>query len=355
MVDESRPLSHGRSTLKLSTNLVVDSLQDVAKPANVIEDLGFESLYISERKHDPFMQLAVAATATDRIKLGPEIALAFPRNPMVLAYTSWDLQQATNGRFVLGLGTQVKAHNERRFGLKWESPGPKLREYILAIRAIWDCFQNGSELNFQGEFFKLNLMTPMFNPGPLEVGPPPIFVGAVNPWNCRMSGEVADGFHCHGFHTAKTLRENVINNIEDGLQESGRSRSDFTITAPVMAVMGGNQKEIDIMRERVRGMIGFYGATSYYKSMFEAHNWEQTFNRLLEKSRNNQWDIMADEITDEMIDEFAVTGYFEEIPALLEAKYGDMLDEVLIYFGEPEKGDPDNWRRLVKAFHQHDS
>ncbi len=340
--------------MKLVTNLVVDSLQDVAEPAKRIEDLGFEALYISERKHDPFMQLSVAATATSRIKLGPEIALAFPRNPMVLAYSSWDLQNATNGRFVLGLGTQVKAHNERRFSLEWKSPGPKLKEYILAIRAIWDCFQNDTSLNFEGEFFRFNLMTPMFNPGPLDVPPPPIYVGAVNPWNCRMAGEVADGFHCHGFHTARTLRENVIDNVEQGLARSGRKRSDFIISAPVMAVMGDSDEELDTMRERVRGMIGFYGSTSFYKAMFEAHDWDETFIRLRNKSRNNEWDAMADEITDEMLDEFAVTGTYEEIPGLLAGKYGDMLDEVLIYFGEPEKGDPETWRRLVTAFNEGD-
>ena len=194
-------------------------------------------------------------------------------------------------------------------------------------------------------------MTPMFNPGPLDVGPPPIYVGAVNPWNCRMAGEVADGFHCHGFHTAKTLRSNVIDGIEDGLKSAGRARSEFTITAPVMAVMGSNDEEIDVMRERVRQMIGFYGATRDYRKMFEAHDWGDTFERLLEKSRTNQWETMHEEISDEMIDEFAVTGLYEEIPGLLEKKYGDMLDEVLIYFGEPEKGDPETWRRLISAFH----
>ncbi|MDE0887419.1 MAG: TIGR03617 family F420-dependent LLM class oxidoreductase [Myxococcota bacterium] len=336
--------------MKLVTNLVVDSLQDVAEPARKIEELGLEALYISERKHNPFMQLAVAATATHRIKLGPEIALAFPRNPMVLAYSAWDLQHATNGRFVLGLGTQVKAHNERRFSLEWKAPGPKLREYILAIRAIWDCFQNETRLDFEGEFFRFNLMTPMFNPGPLNVPPPPIYVGAVNPWNCQMAGEVADGFHCHGFHTSKTLRENVLDNIQQGLDASGRKRSDFTITAPVMAIMGDSDEEIETMRERVREMIGFYGSTSYYKAMFEAHDWDETFIRLRNKSRNNEWDSMAQEITDEMIDEFAVSGKYEQIPGLLSEKYGDMLDEVLIYFGEPEKGDPETWRRLVDAF-----
>lgn len=340
--------------MKLSTNLVVDDLRDVADPARRIEEMGFESLYISERKHDPFLQLAIAATVTERVKLGPEVALAFPRNPMVLAYSAWDLQRASRGRFLLGLGTQVKAHNERRFGLQWSRPGPKLREYILAIRAIWDCFQNRTKLDFHGEFFHFDLMTPMFDPGPLDVPPPPIFVGAVNPWNCRMAGEVADGFHCHGFHTAQTLRANVIDNIQAGLDAAGRKRSDFTITAPVMAVMGGNRQEIDVMRERVRGMIAFYGSTSYYKAMFEAHSWDRTFERLLEKSRTNQWDRMAEEISDEMIAEFAVEGLYEDIPRLLHEKYGDMLDEVLIYFGEPEKGDPATWRRLVRAFREHE-
>lgn len=336
--------------MKLSTNLVVDSLHEVADPARRIEEMGFEALYISERKHNPFLQLAVAAVATSRIKIGPEVALAFPRNPMVLAYTAWDLQRASNGRFILGLGTQVKAHNERRFGLKWERPAAKLREYVLAIRAIWDHFQHGTELDFKGQFFRFNLMTPMFNPGPLEVPAPPIFIGAVNPLNCRMAGEIADGFHCHGFHTSKTLKANVIDNIQAGLDAAGRRRSDFTITAPVMAVMGGNPREIDVMRERVRGMIAFYGATSYYRNMFEAHDWHDTFERLLEKSRTGKWDRMPEEISDEMMSEFAVEGLYEEIPGLLREKYGGVLDEVLIYFGEPEKGDPETWARLVRAF-----
>ena len=337
--------------MRLSTNLVVDSLQDVAAPAKVIEDLGFEALYISERKHEPFMQLAIAATATNRIKLGPEVTLAFPRNPMVLAYTAWDLQRASNGRFILGLGTQVKAHNERRFSVKWESPGPRLREYVLAIRAIWDCWQNGTKLDFQGEFFHYSLMTPMFNPGPLEVPRPPIFIGAVSPYNCRMAGELCEGFHAHGFHSAKSLRENVLRNVEAGLAKAGRKRSEFTVVAPVMAIMGDNKKEIDTMRERVRGMVGFYGSTSTYKRTFEAHGWGDTFVRLRDKSRRGDWDAMANEITDEMLDAFAVTGSYDEIPGLLTAKYGDMLDEVLIYFGEPEKGDPARWRRLTRAFH----
>ncbi|MBK7251125.1 MAG: LLM class flavin-dependent oxidoreductase [Gammaproteobacteria bacterium] len=183
--------------------------------------------------------------------------------------------------------------------------------------------------------------------------PPPIFVGAVNPLNCRMAGEIADGFHCHGFHTAKTLKANVIDNIQAGLDAAGRKRSDFTITAPVMAVMGGNRAELDAMRERVRGMIAFYGATSHYKKMFEAHAWDDTFERLLEKSRTGKWDRMPEEISDEMMSEFAVEGLYEEIPELLQKKYGDMLDEVLIYFGEPEKGDPEVWRRLVRAFNEH--
>lgn len=358
--------------MKLSTNLVVDSLRDVTEPARKIEEMGFESIFISERKHNPFLQIAVASICTERIRLSTEVAMTFPRNPMVLAYTAWDLQRASNGRFVLGLGTQVKAHNERRFGLEWKDSARKFREYILAIKAIWESFQSGKELrghsymgegnyvcekplNFNGEFFKFNLLPPMFNPGPLHVPPPPIYVGAVNPINCQMAGEIADGFHCHGFHTAKSLKENVIDNIQAGLDKAGRQRKDFTITAPVMAVMGGNAKELDAMREVVRGMIAFYGSTSYYKKMFEGNNWNSTYERLLEKSRKGQWDSMPAEITDEMIHAFAVEGLYEEIPSLLEEKYGDMIDEVAIYFGEPEKrGTPETWKRLVQAFRDND-
>lgn len=350
--------------MRISTNLVVDSLQDVAAAAKAIEDLELETLYVSETKHEPFMQLAVAATATSRIKLGTEVALAFPRNPMILAYTGWDLQRASNGRFILGLGTQVKAHNERRFSLKWESPGPRLREYVLAIRTIWDCWQNGTKqdfreefynyttkLDFHGEFFNYSLMTPMFNPGPLAVPRPPIFIGAVSPYTCQMAGELCDGFLVHGFHSAKSLRENVMQNVEAGLEKAGRKRSEFTVAGSVMAIMGDNKKEIDTMREKLRAIVGWYGATSYYKRTFEAHGWGDTFLRLRDKSRRGEWATLANEITDEMLDAFAVTGSYDEIPGLLKAKYGGMLDEVAIYFGKPEKGDPTRWRRMTRAFH----
>jgi len=193
-------------------------------------------------------------------------------------------------------------------------------------------------------------MTPMFNPGPLDVPRPPIYIGAVSPYNCRTAGELCEGFHAHGFHSATSLRENVIASIEAGLRKAGRKRSEITITAPVMAIMGDTPQELDTMRERVREMVGFYGSTSTYKATFEAHGWGETFLRLRDKSRSGDWDTMAKEITDEMLDEFAVTGSYDQVPQLLQNKYGDMLDEVLIYFGEPEKDDPARWRRLIRAF-----
>src|SRR5713226_9155707 len=196
-------------------------LTNAAEVARAAEEMGFAALWGVENQHDPFLPLAVAAINTSKIKLGTAIALAFPRSPMSLAYTSWDLQAASNGRFILGLGTQVKGHNERRFSVKWGSPGPKLREIILALRAIWDCWQNGSKLNFVGDFYQFTLMPPAFNPGPIAHPHVPIYIAGVNPYMCRLAGELCEGFHAHPFHSAKYLREAVLPQIEQGAKKAG--------------------------------------------------------------------------------------------------------------------------------------
>ncbi len=172
-------------------------LQTLPDFARKTESIGFDCIWTSETQHDPFLPLAIAATATSSIKLGTSIAVAFPRSPMVIAYTAWDIQKASAGRFILGVGSQVKAHNQRRFSVKFESPGPKLREVVLALRAIWECWQKGTPLRFQGEFYNFDLMTPFFNPGPIEHPKVPIYIAGVNRYMCRMAGEVCDGLHVH--------------------------------------------------------------------------------------------------------------------------------------------------------------
>ncbi len=326
------------------------SLTNAAEVARAAEEMGFAALWGVENQHDPFLPLAVAAINTSKIKLGTAIALAFPRSPMSLAYTSWDLQAASNGRFILGLGTQVKGHNERRFSVKWGSPGPKLREIILALRAIWDCWQNGSKLNFVGDFYQFTLMPPAFNPGPIAHPHVPIYIAGVNPYMCRLAGELCEGFHAHPFHSAKYLREAVLPQIEQGAKKTGRSRKDVTITTSAFVIMGDSQKEMAEMREKVRQQIAFYASTRTYKPVLDVHGWGDVCLRLSEKAAKGEWGAMAKEITDEMLAEFAVTAAPAEVPGMLKAKYEGLLDRVMFYHADRPGQNEARWRRIVAAF-----
>ncbi len=265
--------------------------------ARKVEEIGYGCLWTSETQHDPFLPLAVAATATSSIKLGTSIAVAFPRSPMVIAYTAWDIQKASAGRFILGLGSQVRAHNQRRFSVKFESPGPKLREVVLALRAIWDCWQNGTPLRFKGEFYNFDLMTPFFNPGPIEHPKIPIYIAGVNQYMCRMAGEVCDGLHVHPFHTPKYLREYVHPAVEEGLRTSARSRRDFEYVTATFVIVGDTEQERAANAEAVRQQIAFYASTRTYEAVLAAHGWEGIVPELHQKSLDGDWKGMAQLIT----------------------------------------------------------
>src|SRR5438874_642542 len=224
--------------MKLDAGIADYDLRAVPEHARRMEAIGYDCLWTSETQHDPFLPLAVAAIATSSIKLGTSIAVAFPRSPMITAYTAWDIQKASAGRFILGLGSQVKAHNQRRFSVKFESPGPKLREIVLALRAIWESWQKGTPLNFKGEFYNFDLMTPFFNPGPIGHPHIPIFIAGVNQYMCRMAGEVCDGLHVHPFHTPRYLPEYVHPAVDDGWRASGRTRQNFTYATAAFVVVG---------------------------------------------------------------------------------------------------------------------
>lgn len=326
------------------------NLTSAAEIAKAAEKLEFDALWTPENQHDPFLPLAVAATATTRMKLGTSIALAFPRSPMSLAYTAWDLQASSNGRFILGLGTQVKGHNERRFSVRWESPGPKLREVVLALRAIWNCWQNDTPLNFKGQFYSFTLMPPAFSPGPIAPPPPPIYIAGVNPYICRLAGELCDGFHVHPFHSAKYLRESVLPQIEAGAQKAGRSRKDVTIVSSVFVIMGDSQKELMEMREKVRQQIAFYASTRTYKPVLDAHGWGDACLRLSEKAAKGQWSAMARDITDEMLREFAVIGSPDEVSGMLKAKYDGLLDRLMFYHTDRPGQNDARWQKIIETF-----
>jgi probable F420-dependent oxidoreductase len=336
--------------MKLDVGMLTHDLRSIPDYARKVEALGFDCLWSSETQHDPFLPLAVAAGVTSRIKLGTAIAVVFPRSPMILAHIAWDLQKASGGRFILGLGTQVKGHNERRFSVKFESPGPKLREVVLALRAIWDCWQNGTRLDFKGQFYRFDLMTPFFSPGPIPHPTIPIYIAGVNRYMCRLAGEVCDGLHVHPFNSAKYLREYVHPAVEEGLRASGRTRADFTYVTATFVVVGDTEEELRDNARSVKQQIAFYASTRTYEPVLAAHGWQDLVPHLHRKSVEGDWKGMADLITDEMVDAYAVRGTYATIGARLRERYAGLLDRTALYQPyQPGLDDP-RLPRLVKEF-----
>ena len=304
--------------MKLDAFLLGEPVQARSQAAE-LEGLGYEGVWTTDTRHDPFLPLALAADATSRVTLGTAIATAFTRSPMVTAMAAWDLQALSGGRFVLGLGTQVKAHNERRFSVPFESPGPRLRELVEALRHIWGAFQGEHPLRFRGRFYRHDLLTPFFDPGPLDVGPPPVYLAAVTPYMYRLAGEVADGVHVHPFHTVRYLREVALPAL-------GRA---VPLASSVFGVVGGDDLA-------VRQQIAFYGSTKTYAPVFEAHGWGDLTESLHRLMARGDVAGMAAAITDEVLAEFAVFGStWEEALAAVRARYEGLLDRVAIYGGDP--------------------
>ena len=336
--------------MKLDIGLLTHDLKGIGEYARKAESLGFDCLWSSETQHDPFLPLAVAAANTAKIKLGTYIAVAFPRSPMITAYIAWDLQAASDGRFILGLGTQVKGHNERRFSVKWESPGPKLREIILALRAIWDCWQNKTKLDFHGQFYAFTLMNPLFQPDPIAHPRIPIFIAGVNPYMCRLVGKLCEGLHVHPFNSPKYLRDLALPALEEGLRKSGRTRSDVELFASAFAAVGDTEKERQEAERAIRQQIAFYASTRTYEPVLAAHGWQELAPKLHRKSVEGDWNGMAELISDEMLDTYAVSGTYASIARRLKERYAGLLDRVALYTSiQPEIDDP-RLPGLIKRF-----
>jgi probable F420-dependent oxidoreductase len=336
--------------MKIDTNVSVRGLSDVPSLARAAEACGFDGLWVSETTHDPFILSALVAEHTERIDLGTAIAVAFPRSPGTLAYLAWDLAALSKGRFILGLGTQVKAHNERRFGVKWESPVAKLREVILAMRALWDSWQNGTRLNFRGEFFKLTLMSPFFNPGPIEYPHIPIYIAGVNRGMCRLAGELCDGFHVHPFHSVQYLREVILPTIEEGLYANGRQRDVMTLVSSVFVIAGDTEAERFAASQPVRQQIAFYASTPSYAPVMELHGWDEARQQLSRLASRGRWDEMPALISDEMLDVLAVSGSWDELPGRIIDRYGGLLHRVMYYLPFIPGQMDDQWRQAIDAF-----
>ncbi len=300
--------------------------------------------------HDPFLSLALAAEHSRRLSLGTSIAVAFSRSPAVLAYVGWDLARFSKGRFIMGLGSQVKAHNERRFGVKWEKPVKKMREVILAIRAIWDCWQNHTKLNFQGEYSKLTLMTPFFSPEPHEYPHIPIYIAGVNRLMCRLAGELCQGLHVHPLHTSLYLRELVWPNVQLGLEKTDRRREDIELCSSIFVIPTDDLQPSAFYESEVRRQISFYASTPPYKPVFEIHDWGDVADQLRALAARGRWNDMPSLITDEILETFALRGTWAELPGKVQEKYGGLLDRVSYYFpfvpGQSEEG----WRATIAGF-----
>jgi probable F420-dependent oxidoreductase len=312
--------------MKIDAALPPVGLNQVSPTARAAEELGFDALWTTETMHDPFLPGPLIASCTKKLSFGTAVAIAFARSPANLAYTAWDLAEASAGRFILGLGTQVKAHIERRFGMPWpDSPVQKLREQINAVRAFWRTWQTGEPLKFQGDYYKLSLMSPFFNPGPIRHPEIPIFIAGVNKGLARLAGETADGFHVHPFHTPEYLRHVLKPAIEEGAARVGRSPDSVQISATVFACSTEEERFF------IKSQIAFYASTPSYRPVMELHGWEDTAQKLSNLAARGRWDEMPGLIGDEVLSTFAADVSPHDIGAALLGRYQGLADRLTLY------------------------
>ena len=322
-------------------------LNAVAAEAAWAESIGYDGIAANETAHDPFLPLAVAATTTGRVTLETHVAIAFPRSPMVLAYTARDLQDSSSGRFRLGLGTQVKGHIERRFSTRWGSPGSRLREYVQSLRAIWNCWDTGSNLEYAGDFYQFSLMTPFFSPGPSEYSHPQVFTAAVNGYNCLVAGECSDGLMLHSLTSPEYVRQVVKPNLSEGARRAGRDPGDVSLVGGGFIVTGPNQAAIRDQEAETRRRIAFYSSTRTYFPVLECHGFEDIGRQLHRLSLEGKWEEMGDLVPDDMLHAFAIIGEYGDIPGLFKEKYGGLVDEMHFSIQTSNDAEQAQLRRIV--------
>lgn len=342
----------GGDTMKLDAALPPVGLKDVPAIAKAAQEIGFDALWTQETQHDPFLPCTLIAEHTTRLNFGTAVAVSFARSPANLAYTAWDLAAQSGGRFMLGLGTQVKAHIERRFGQLWpESPVKKLREQIQVIRAFWDCWQNGTKLNYRGEYYKITLMSPFFNPGPLlsrlGEGPGvrsiPIYIAGVNTGLAKLAGELCEGFHAHPFHSIRYMNEVILPAIEAGAKRANRKREDISVS--ITAFVATTPEEMSF----ARAQVAFYASTPSYRPVMDLHGWAGVAEKLSAHAAKGEWAEMPMLITDEMLSEFCLVTEESKLADELKKRYEGIADRLTVYtpFMPGEKDEW--WRRLAET------
>lgn len=341
--------------MRVTTTMPQDNLTKVPDAIRAIEAAGYDGVTCLENRHDPFMPLAVAAVNSSKLQLATGVAIAFPRSPMMVANIGWDLQAASKGRFVLGIGSQVKGHNERRFSTPWVPPAPRMREYVESLRAIWRSWKTGERLDYQGEHYNFTLMTPNFTPEPIEYAPPPVTIAAVGPVMLKVAGEVCDGARLHPFCSRKYLESQILPRISKGLEASGRERASFEITGGGFVATGPDDETVAKMTEWVRLRIGFYGSTRAYWPVLELHGLEELGQKLNHMSKTDQWDKMTAEVPDDVVRLFSAIGRHDEIAGEIEKCFGGISDSISASASSEISGDlpPDviqDIQRIPTAF-----
>lgn len=321
----------GRPTPVLSAFGTAPSPKQAFELSRLVEEAGFGRLWIPEGSQPVFSICTAAALATSDLALGTSVAVAFPRSPMLTAQAAWMLAQATGGRFVAGLGTQVKAHVERRYSAPFANPGPRMREYVGAMRAIFAAFRGDTPLRFEGDYYSFSLLPPAWSPGPMEYGDPPIYVAGVRPWMCRMIGEAADGMLVHPLSSVPYLRDVVIPAVRDGEKGAGRAAGTVRMICPIMTAVSDDDRTRERQRDNIRSRLAFYGSTPGYDVVFTASGWEGVGARLNALQRERDFAAMQQTITDEMLDAFAITSTWDGLPQQLANRFGEMADDVVCY------------------------
>lgn len=335
--------------MRVITQIPNNDLKDAQKVAKLAERAGFDGVVALENAHNPYLPLAAAAMVTDKIQLGTAVAMAFPRAPTITSHVAWDVQKASSGRFYLGLGAQVKSHNERRYGLQWSPPAPRMRDYIGAVRAVWRTWEKGEPLDYKSETYSLSLMTPNFSPKPSGLPKIPISIATVGPAMLRLAGEICDGVRLHPFSSRNYLEQVSSLGIKEGLERGGRSRSNFEVVAGGFIATGKNEEAVAKMREYVRFRIAFYCSTRAYWDVLRLHDMVELGEKVNPYPREGRWDEMAALIPDEAIDLFAVVADYGTIAEKLAARYGGLADTISLPI-QPDD-DPDQLADTVKAIH----
>lgn len=306
-----------------------------AELAAVAEDVGLDAVLVEETKDDPYQLLALGATTTMKIQLGTSVAMAFPRSPTATAMSAWSLQKLAGGRFLLGLGTQVRAHVERRYGVEWSAPAPWMRDYVNAVRAVWDTWQNGTPLAFESDHYNLNLMVPLFNPGPIEHPKIPIHLAAIGPRMCALAGEVADGIRLHPVVTPKFIDEQIVPNLARGAARTGRNPGEIEICIKPLIGTAPDEVQLERVTDIVRARVSFYLSTPSYRRAFEIHDWGDIARQASTLSREKKWDDLPALVTDEMLHTVATIATFDDIADKLNDRYAGRVDR--IEFSTPVK------------------